>query len=86
MSQTINEGTAAAALAAHSKDTNPSGSRAGQRVGAGGNAIDDFMESAAQVTSEAAGQLSGFVRERPLVAILAVGAAGLLVGLAVGRR
>jgi ElaB/YqjD/DUF883 family membrane-anchored ribosome-binding protein len=86
MSQSNNEGTAAAALGAHSKDANPSSSRDGRSTGRGGAASDSFMQSASQSTSEIAHQLSDVVRQRPLVALVAAGVGGLLLGLAVAKR
>jgi ElaB/YqjD/DUF883 family membrane-anchored ribosome-binding protein len=86
MSEAPNDGTAAAALAQHSKDGHPSTSQGGNGRRTELDAISELMAAASKMTNEASDQLGEVVRTRPIAALLTTGALGVLVGLVIARR
>ncbi len=93
MNDQQNDGTAAAALGAHSKDSHPAAARAAAHAeNTGYAAVDRLASSASHARQRVTGaggtveQVAGMVREQPIAAVLATGFAGLIVGLLIGRR
>jgi ElaB/YqjD/DUF883 family membrane-anchored ribosome-binding protein len=81
MNENGNKGTAAAGLAAHSKDA-VSGLKASSTAAPGsrGEQAQHTLTEAAESAQDAFAALKGVVKEQPLVALIAAGALGWLVG------
>jgi ElaB/YqjD/DUF883 family membrane-anchored ribosome-binding protein len=80
------------ALAAHSKDGSAIGqtsasSTTGNRAGVGENsAAETVSRLSEQASQRASDQVTDFVREQPVLALVAAGAVCFVLGLLIGRR
>ncbi len=86
MKNDATNGTAAAALSAHSKDAHPSAAGATTGGGADSTMIDDLVASATKMSSEASAQLGEVVHDRPVVSLFVAGLFGMVLGLVIARR
>lgn len=81
MNESGNKGTAAAGLAAHSKDA-VTGLKASPTAAPANNGAQPqhTLAEAADSAQDALEALKGVVKEQPLIALLAAGALGWLIG------